>query len=401
MNNIYVMDCFEEVETISKHEGYFYKVSDVIKIVILGSLCGLKNMKRIFQWANDAKVRDYLKEKFEIERIPCYYWMIKLLGIVKPESLSECFTRWVSGFMPEYRGKDNSSERNDTTVSVDGKTIRSTGKMGKTKNNPLHIVSAQLTEIGLTFGQRAVDSKSNEIPAAQKLLRELDIRGCLVVADALNCQEETARIIIEGEADYLLCAKDNQEKTKEAVKENIHDEKNKGITDTATSSEKNHGRNETRTAYTIPYNTLNIDGILNQKWQNIACIGAICREVEINGNKSEEWHYYISSRILTAQELLRRARMEWAVETMHWILDVDFGEDSCRIEDRNIQQSLNTFRKISLNIIKLFKRNTASKTSITEIMFSCLMNPYNLVYGHDDIWSKKSGLNHGMFSYSL
>ena len=49
MNNIYVMDCFEEVETFEKHEGYFYRVSDVIKIVILGSLCGLKNMKRIYE----------------------------------------------------------------------------------------------------------------------------------------------------------------------------------------------------------------------------------------------------------------------------------------------------------------------------------------------------------------
>ena len=244
---------------------------------------------------------------------------------------------------------------------------------------PVHIVSAQLAELGLTFGQQAVDGKSNEIPAVRSLLSELDVRGCLVVADALNCQTETAQQILDGKGDYLLCAKDNQEKTKEAVKNCIESKENESRMDTACTQEKNRGRDEKRTAYTIPYAVLNIDGVLNEKWPKIACIGAIRREFETNGKKSDEWHYYISSRILSAEDLLHHARMEWTVETMHWFLDVHFDEDKCRAEDNNIQRNLNMLRKVSLNLIKVFKQNTKSKQPVSGIMFGCLLNPYRLV----------------------
>jgi Transposase len=85
---------------------------------------------------------------------------------------------WVQSFLPEgVKG---------LTLSFDGKTIRSTGNMEK-YSSPLHIVSAHIAELGITFGQQTVDGKSNEIPAVQNLLGLLQIEGCLVVADALNC----------------------------------------------------------------------------------------------------------------------------------------------------------------------------------------------------------------------
>ena len=167
-----------------------------------------------------------MREKFAIERVPCYYWMLCLLKIVKPESLNDCFMRWVSGFMPAYEPEKENLGRKNLTVSVDGKSVRSTGKMRKYQGNALHIVSAQLAELGLTFAQQTVESKSNEIPAVQALLKELDIRGCLVTADAMNCQTDTAQIILKGKGDYLLCAKDNHEQTRKAVERHIKDEKN-------------------------------------------------------------------------------------------------------------------------------------------------------------------------------
>ena len=67
------------------------------------------------------------------------------------------------------------------------------------------------------MGQKAVDGKSNEIPAVRELLDLLDIEGCLVVADALNCQKETAQKIIENKGDYLLSVKDNQPTLKSEI----------------------------------------------------------------------------------------------------------------------------------------------------------------------------------------
>ena len=367
------------MEVEESHDGYFYKVSEVIKIIILGCLCGLKNVRQIHQWAVSDRVSEFLKEKFAIERIPCYYWMLCLLKIVKPESLNNCFKRWVSGFIPVYEPEAENQGRNNLTVSVDGKSVRSTGKMKKYKGSALHIVSAQLAEPGLTFAQQSVDSKSNEIPAVQALLKELDIRGCLVTADALNCQTETAKIILEGKGDYLLCAKGNHGQTMEAVRNCIEDEKNKDKVNQAETHETNHGRDETRSAYVIPFSVLNMEKLCNENWPELACIGAIHREFETNGKKADEWHYYISSRELTAEELLHAARMEWTVETMHWLLDVRFEEDKCRVEDTNVQRNLNMLRKLSLNLIRLFKERTQSKKAFSQIMLDCLLDPYHLM----------------------
>ena len=88
---------------------------------------------------------------------------------------------------------------------------------------------------------------------------------------------------------------------------------------------------------------------------------------------SDEWHYYISSRKLTADELLAHARMEWSVETMHWLLDVHFNEDDCRIEDKTVQQNLNIVRKIALNSIKHYKNIGGNKRPISKIMMDCIL----------------------------
>ena len=76
----------------------------------------------------------------------------------------------------------------------------------------------------------------------------------------------------------------------------------------------------------------------------------------------------------SAGELLHHARMKWAVESMHWLLDVHFEEDWCLIEDKVLQQHLNMFRKAAINLIKLFKSRTKSKISISKIMLDCLID---------------------------
>lgn len=254
---------------------------------------------------------------------------------------------------------------------MDGKTIRSTGKMGSYES-PLHIVGAQVSELGMTFAQKYTDNKSNGIPAVQELLEELDISGCIVVADALNCQKKTAAAITAGKGDYLLCAKDNQETLKNDIEEYVQDGTWRKDMETAVTKEKNRGRIEKCTAYV----TTDTDWLTGkEEWKGLKCIGAVHTEFEEKGNKSSEWNYYISSRKLTAGELLHHARMEWCVETMHWLLDVHFEEDHCRVEDKNIQQNLNMLRKMAINLIKKHKERSASKHAISKIMFDCLLDP--------------------------
>jgi predicted transposase YbfD/YdcC len=362
MDREMLVDFFEEVETIQEYDGYFCSVAEAVSIVVLGSLCGLRNVSQIHQWAKSENTRRYLEEKYGITHIPCYYWLLSLLKLVKPESLNQCLVKWAESVLPE--------DRKGLTIALDGKTIRSTGKMSSYKN-PLHIISAQLSELGITFASKAVDGKTNEIPTVQELIAELNIKGCIVVADALNCQRETAEAIIKGKGDYLLDAKGNQASLEEEIRDYVQDDGLRKQMDCAQTSEKSRDRLEKRTAYV----TTDIEWMNEKpKWKNLACIGAIKTEFDRKGEKTEEWHYYISSRPLTALELLHHARMEWAVEAMHWLLDVHFGEDFCRIQDKTIQRNLNMLRKFVLSLIKQYKERQMSKRAISKIMFDCLLD---------------------------
>lgn len=233
-----------------------------------------------------------------------------------------------------------------------------------------------MAELGITLGQKAVNDKSNEIPAVRELITLLDVKGCLIVADALNCQKETARVIIENGGDYLLSVKDNHSEIKAEIVDYVNDVCLQKTMDKSTKTEKNRGRSETRTAYV----TNDIDWLFGkEEWANLVCIGAINTKFRTTKGKTDEWHYYISSRNLTAEELLTHARLEWSVESMHWLLDVHFGEDLCRVLDQNTQENLNIIRKIVLNIIRNYKNNHDIKTSFSELMFECLLNPSDII----------------------
>ena len=249
-------DALEVLETDREYDGYFCSIKAAVIIVILGSLCDLQSVKKIHAWVTTEHVRKFLEETFGIKRIPCYWWVLTLLGIIRPESLNECIKQWVASVVPELAAKleaeenEQSKQKKKTlTIAIDGKEIRSTGKMKK-YDNPLHIISAQIGELGLTLAQRTVATKSNEIPAVPELIKELAIPGCMVVADAMNCQIETAEAIVEAKADYLLSAKGNQQALMNDIAEYVHDTKLRAKMDRVSRTERGHGRKETRRAYT-------------------------------------------------------------------------------------------------------------------------------------------------------
>lgn len=301
-----IKDHFSGVETTEEHNGYSYSVGEALSIVILGSFCGLHNPSQVHQWASNERVKVFLSEYFGIRKVPCYYWLLCLLKLINPESLNQCFIKWVQSLSPDTLA--------DFTISFDGKTVCSTGKMEK-YNSPMHIVSAHIAELGITFGQKTVYEKSNEIPAVRELLDLLDIKGCMVVADALNCQKETAKAVIDGGADYLLNVKGNQETLKKDIEDYVQDDFLRKGMDTFVTKEKNRGRAEVRRAYV----TDDINWLAGkEEWANLACIGAINTKFTSKKGTTDEWHYYISSRKLTAEQMLNHARSEWSVESMHW-----------------------------------------------------------------------------------
>jgi len=360
-------DYFRNVETKKPHKGYHYNVGDALTLVMLGSLCGLRNISQVHQWASSLPIKEFLSTNFGIKSIPSYYWLSCLLKLIVPQSLNECFINWVESLLPEgVKG---------LTLSFDGKTIRSTNQM-ESYDEALHIVSAYIAEVGITYGQQTVYDKSNEIPAVRELIKLLDLTGSIVVADALNCQKDTAKAIVEKNADYLLSVKDNHKLLKQAIEEYIQNEILQKNMDTKETCEKNRGRQEYRKAFV----THDIEWLSGKgDWKGLVCIGAINTQFTTKKGTTNEWHYYISSRKLTPAELLKHARAEWSVETMHWLLDVHFREDYCRVESKYVQQNLNIIRKICLNYIKQYKEKTCDKRPMSQIMLCCLIEPAKLL----------------------
>ena len=182
------------------------------------------------------------------------------------------------------------------------------------------------------------------------------IEGCLIVADALNCQQKAAEAVVAGKADYLLDVKANQRNLEEEIAEYVKNDDLRGRMDKKRTVEKNRERIEIRTAYT----TDDAEWLCGkEKWKGLCWIGAIRKD--------------ISSRKLSAEELLHHARMEWAVESMHWLLDVHYGEDYCRIANKTAQQNLNALRKFALSLIKRYKAQTNSKRLLSQITLDCLL----------------------------
>ena len=123
MDTLRIIEHFSSVETTEEHNGYIYSVGRALAIVILGSLCGLRNVSQISQWSSEPKIREFLKNSFSINSVPCYFWLLSLMKIIKPESLSEHFAKWVGTLLSE--------NLKDLTWVFDGKSVCSTGKMSE------------------------------------------------------------------------------------------------------------------------------------------------------------------------------------------------------------------------------------------------------------------------------
>ena len=142
-----------------------------------------------------------------------------MLGLINPDEFQVAFLEWISQIQSAPSGDG------PINVQIDGKTTRGSYSDAE-KTNAIHIVSAWASTLGVTLGQRRVDSKSNEITAIPEVLDIIDLQGTLVTIDAIGCQKSIARKIVDGGGDYTFALKDNHPKLCHAVEsffEQAHD----------------------------------------------------------------------------------------------------------------------------------------------------------------------------------
>jgi predicted transposase YbfD/YdcC len=276
--------------------------------------------------------------------IPSHDTLERVFDRLDPCAFQACFRQWV-GVLTRQLGLRQ--------IAIDGKTLRHSGNRVKGWK-PLHIVSAWATECHLSLGQVTVDEKSNEITAIPQLLELLDLHGALVTIDAMGCQKEIAQKIVDGGGDYVLAAKDNQphlvEDIQESLTKALDSAGQAGEYDIHTTEERGHGRHETRSYVVVT----NLEGIRNREaWANLHVIGMCHRERLVNGEQREEVHYFIGSRVMTAQQYGVALRGHWGIENnLHWQLDVTFAEDANRVQRRHGAENLALVRRLALGLLK-------------------------------------------------
>ena len=320
-----------------------HDLAEMILMALCAVLCGADSWVDVAEWAEDNEA--WLKSYLVLEHgTPSHDTFGRVFRLLDAKVFEVCFREWIGSLVGAVA----------EVVAIDGKTACGS-KDGR--NTALHTVSAYATASGLCLAQEHTRGKGNEIPAIKALLDTLALKGCIVTIDAIGCQTEIAQKILDQGGDYLLAVKDNQETLAKALREFFADGERAGFgtvsVGRAQTIEKGHGRIETRQALWITDLSW-MDRKLREHWPKLAGIGMIERQREINGIVSTELAFYIGSQgVTTAESFAKAARSHWGIEnSLHWVLDVAFREDDCRVRKDHAPHNFSALRKFALALLR-------------------------------------------------
>jgi predicted transposase YbfD/YdcC len=240
------------------------------------------------------------------------------------------------------------------TIAIDGKAIK--GARDKINGGKVpYILSAYLSDIGMSIGQVEVPKGRKESKAIPDLLKILDIKGCWVTIDAAGTYEEIARQIVRNGGHFVLKVKDNQKYLRKDLQSYF--ENNIGKTDDirleTTDFEKNHGREEYREYYI----SNDVNCITDkEKWDTVSSIGMVRVYRKIKDNVEIKDHFYIMDTELRMEMFMKATRNHWNIECgLHWRLDVILNEDRSTNKVGHSISNLSIIRKIVFNLVRLDK----------------------------------------------
>jgi predicted transposase YbfD/YdcC len=334
---------FSELPDPRRTQGRRHKLSDILAISLCAVLCGADDFTEIeeFGETREAWLRGFLELP---HGIPSHDTFGRVFAALDPAAFGRCFMSWVRGVAELSEG---------AIVAIDGKAVRRS--YDAAADCPaIKLVSAWAREHRLTLGQVKVAEGSNEIRAVPELLRVLALKGCVVTADALNCQKETAAAVRRHGADYVLALKGNHGGLHERVEQflsSVREGRTHGFTvGEHRSVEKEHGRIEERRFWQV---TAPDDLTASGQWDGLRTVG-LCEAVrELEGEVSLNRRYYLSSLPVDAVKFAEAARGHWAVEnSCHWVLDVVFREDNSRVRVGQAAENFATVRRIVNNLLQ-------------------------------------------------
>lgn len=337
-----------------RKQGIRYPLVSVVVVALMAMVCGADDAEGMEDWG-DANA-EWLDELLDLPHgTPTQDVFLAVFGAIDPGAFRDVFLAWIDLLRRQLSNEGKH-------IAVDGKTCRRSFDLASGRP-PIHIVSAWLSDEGLVLGQLKVDDKSNEITAVPKLLRLLDLRGATVTHDAMGCQTEIAKTIVERSGHYLLAVKENQPTLhEEAVETFVEvddprrrtvDERPRPTVEVFEELDKGHARLERRKVELCR----DLGWVPSAvRWAGLDLLVRVTRErtVLATNQTSIETSYYIGSDpALDATGAAGFIRRHWSVENqLHWVLDMSFREDEARHRARHTAENFSTLRHFALNLIR-------------------------------------------------
>jgi len=320
-----------------------YPLINIVTIALCAVIAGADDFVTIAAWGRQK--RAWLARFLDLSSgIPSHDRFNAIFKAIKPAEFERCLLSWITSLHELTAGQ---------LVAIDGKTLRQSFDKADAKS-AIHMVSAWATANHISLGQVVVDQKSNEITAIPKLLELLDVSGCLVTIDAMGCQAEIAGKIIEAEADYVLAVKANQPTLHDGIVgfflDHMEDDFARVKVSRHETKEHGHGRDEHRTYYVcdVP------DDLPDRgRWAGLKQIGVAISDTMRGGEPCDDVRYYILSKKLSARSFGAAVRGHWGIEnSLHWQLDMSFGEDRSRIRRGHADANFAVVRRMALSLLK-------------------------------------------------
>jgi predicted transposase YbfD/YdcC len=349
--SIRIQDHFAEL-TDPRRREVTYPLVNIVVITLCAVICGADDFVAIAKFGRTK--RDWFAKFLDLSAgIPSHDRFNAVLAMIKPAEFEKCLLSWITALHQITGGQ---------IVAIDGKTLRRSFDTASSKS-AIHMVSAWATANQISLGQVVVDAKSNEITAIPRLLEMLEISGALVTIDAMGCQTEIAKQIVEQQADYCLAVKGNQPTLHDGVVDFFHDHLEDDFARTRSrryhTEEKGHGREEVRDYIICPVPKDLPD---RARWPGLKAIGIAMNNTQRDGKDCYDARYYILSKYISAKRFAEGSRSHWGIEnSLHWQLDVTFREDECRIRKGNADANFSILRRTALSLLK---QETTAKVGI-------------------------------------
>lgn len=357
-----IVDYFSMIEDPRVERTRAHSLASILSLSLCAVICGAENFVAIEQFGRARE--GWLRTFIDLPNgIPSHDTLGRVFSALNPILLERAFRDWVSALTTVTQGE---------VVAIDGKTLRRSFQ--RAGGAFVHMVSAWATSNRVVLGQVKTDDKSNEITAIPRLLELLSVRGCLVTIDAMGCQKAIVDKIVEAKADYLIAVKDNQAKLHAAIaaefEQRVPSLAKAQSLDFHETEEVGHGRHEIRRCWTLT----DLSAIPQRDdWKRLATVVLVETERTLKDKTSVHRRYYISSVTnMTASHALASARAHWGIENeLHWVLDVAFREDDCRVRIKHAAENFAVLRHIAVNLLRSAKGAKVPKIGIQNRRLLC------------------------------